>query len=388
MKQLSLNLFSGVAGDMLIAGLLDAGASEVVLGQVLRSLPQEFEWKTSKVTRHGLAARHFHVDCKEGHIHRGLSDVLEIVSGADLQPRARAWAESAFQQIAEAEAQCHDCTVDEVHFHEVGALDALVDVCGACALLDSLDPVSIWATPVAVGSGTVDCAHGTMPVPAPATLRLLEGIPISGQNLAGERATPTGVALLRAWGVQFGSRPPACPMQTGFGAGTCDFEDLPNFLSVTLEEAVGQTEQLVELRTLVDDATGEEIGAALTTLHAEGAIEAFAQAALAKKGRPAFEVVVVAKQENQGKLEELLFRHLGTLGIRTQFSTRSRVPRTIENRGSVLGDLPFKVRQTSNGEKLKPEFDSLRARAKELGLTPREAAELLRAGAELDSLQE
>ncbi|HJM40382.1 MAG TPA: nickel pincer cofactor biosynthesis protein LarC [Planctomycetota bacterium] len=387
MRQISLNLFSGVAGDMLVAGLLDVGASEKVLAQVLTSLPKEFDWSTSLVTRKSLAARSFQVQAEEGHIHRGLSDVLELLASVQWTNRARFWAETAFRSIAEAEAQCHGCSVEEVHFHEVGALDALVDICGACALLDSLDPAAIWATPVAVGSGTVQCAHGAMPVPAPATLKLLEGMPITGQDLRGERATPTGVALLRAWGVQFGSRPPSRPLKTGYGAGTHDFEDVPNFLSISLEEAVGVAEQLVELRTLVDDATGEEVGAALTALHAGGAVEAFAQAALAKKGRPAFEMVVLAQPEDQENMEELLFRHLGTLGIRTQFSSRRRLPRQVEIRDSVLGELPFKVRQAPGGEGSKPEFEALCARAEELGLTPREAADLLCSGEEHESPQ-
>ncbi|HEX9795333.1 MAG TPA: nickel pincer cofactor biosynthesis protein LarC [Planctomycetota bacterium] len=374
MRLVHLDPFSGLAGDMLVGALLDAGAPPAALERVLASLPQEFTAEIGRELRHGISGTRFRVAAQEGHVHRHLADVVAILRAADLTPRALAWAEAAFQALAEAEGRCHDKPAEAVHFHEVGAVDAIVDVAAACALMDSLDPAEIWCGPVAVGSGFVDCAHGRMPVPAPGTLRLLEGMPTCGEDLLGERTTPTGAALLRGWKVRFGTRPPAVVETSGYGVGGRDPADAPNLLRVVIERAEGGAESLLEFRALVDDRSGEVIGAALDSARAAGAIEAFAVPAWAKKGRPAFEIVVLAPSAERGRFEELLFRELGTLGMRVQVVTRVRHPRRIEERDTPLGKLPFKVRSDAGGaESAKPEFEALRVRAAELGLTTHEA---------------
>lgn len=379
MRQVFLDLGSGVAGDMLVAGLVDAGAPREALEAALGGLlPGEHRWEIQRAQRRGFAATRFVVEAGPRRAHRRLDDVLAVLAAAPLTPRARQWGERAFRALAEAEARCHGAAPGAVEFHEVGAVDALVDVCGACALLDALAPEAVWASPVAVGSGTVTGTHGRLPVPAPATLELLRGMPVSGRDLEGERATPTGVALLRAWEVQFGGRPPAVVEGVGYGAGARDFADLPNLLRVVLERAEGAPEQLVELRVLVDDVSGEAAGAALEALHSAGAVEAYAVAALGKKGRPAFEVTVLCAAARRGEFEELCYRLLGTLGMRILPVTRSRRPRGVEERLTPLGRLPHKVRGDPGGESAKPEFEALRRRADELGLTPREALRRLR----------
>ncbi len=378
MQQVHLDLFSGVAGDMLVAGLLDSGAPEEVLKQVLASLPQEFTWACRRESRGKIAGLRFVVEAREGHVHRRLDDVIPILEKAALSLQARAWARKAFEELAGAEARAHGTTPGEVFFHEVGAVDAIVDIAAACALMDALDPAAIWASPVAVGSGFVACAHGRLPVPAPGTQALLLGMPVCGRDLEGERTTPTGAALLRAWKVRFGSRPPAVALRTGHGLGGRDPGDVPNFLRVTLERAEGEAEELVELRTLVDDQSGEVVAAALEALHEAGAVEAFALSAVAKKNRPAFEIVVLCERAAQPAFEEQLFRQLGTLGLRVAFVRRTRRPRRVEVRPTPLGPLPFKLREDPQGTTvLKPEFEALRRRARELGLTPREALERL-----------
>lgn len=380
-----LNLHGGVAGDMLVAALADAGDGRATLERTLASLPLPrgaFAWALRREQRGGFAGLRFDVTCPEEHEHRHLADVLALLAGAELTPRARAWADAAFHALAVAEGEAHGCAAEEVHFHEVGAVDAIVDVAAACALLDALDVGAIHATAVPVGSGTVHAAHGELPVPAPGTLRLLAGMPICGTRLRGERATPTGVALLRAWGTRFDERPAASVEQVGVGLGAREFEDRANLLRAEVERvAVGQ-EWLIEFRALVDDRSGEEIGAALDALRAAGAIEAFALAASAKKHRPAFEIVVLADAERQESLRTLCFRHLGTLGLRVSPLRRSRLPRTLEERDTALGRLPFKVRETPDGAQAKPEFDALRARAAAHGLTPREARARLAPGGE------
>jgi len=365
---------------MLVAGLMDAGAPRDLLEETLAGLPLpagSFRWELRREERHHLAGTRFEVNCAEEHEHRHWSEVRDVLERARLSPRARAWAQASFAGLAEAEGEAHGCAPEEVHFHEVGAVDAIVDVAAACALLDSFAAEGTWSTAVAVGSGTVQAAHGSLPVPAPGTMRLLRGMPICGTQLQGERATPTGVALLRAFGARFGERPAGTVLAAGHGLGAKDFADRANLLRVEVEEiAVGQ-EWLVELRMLVDDQTGEQIGAALEALHAAGAVEAYAVAAVAKKNRPAFEVVVLAPAAEQERLRSLCFRLLGTLGLRLAPIRRSRIPRAVEERATALGDLPFKLRATAEGTQAKPEFDALRARAAQLGLTPREAAERL-----------
>lgn len=378
---LHLNLHGGVAGDMLVAGLLAAGAPREVLERALAGLPQEFQWRVEEETRQGIAGLRFVVEAQEGHVHRHLSDVLQLLQSCQLTGRARGWAEAAFRAIAEAEGRAHGISAEEVHFHEVGAIDALVDVAGACALMDALDPVCIRATAVPVGSGTVHCAHGEMPVPAPGTAYLLEGMPICGRELPGERATPTGVALLRAWGCRFETPPAGTLLRSGHGVGSRDPQDRANLLRVELEEAAVGAEWLVELRALVDDQSGEVLGDALERLHAAGAVEAYAQPALAKKNRPAFEVVVFCAADREGEFTELCFRLLGTLGMRKAALRRERLPRREEVRETVLGPLPFKLRLLPDGEvEAKPEFEALRAAAEARGWTPREALERLRDG--------
>ncbi len=375
MRQVHLNLHGGVAGDMLVAGLADAGAPRAVLDATLRGLPLpsgSFTWELRREQRGGISGARFDVRCAESHAHRHLAEVLKILRGANLTPRARAWAEGSFRALATAEGEAHGCDPEEVQFHEVGAVDAIVDVAAACALLDALDPALLWSTAIPVGSGTVHAAHGELPVPAPGTLRLLAGMPVCGSRLLGERATPTGVALLRAWGTRFGERPAAVVECAGHGLGARDFADRPNLLRAEVERvAVGQ-EWLVEMRALVDDQPGEVIGAALEALHAAGAVDAFATAAVAKKNRPAFEIVVLADCERQEAIRELCFRLLGTLGLRVAPVRRSRVPRVVVERETALGTLPFKVRETETGAAAKPEFDALRVRAAQQGLTPRE----------------
>ena len=380
MRQLHLNLHGGVAGDMLVAALADAGDGRATLERTLASLPLPhgaFAWELRREQRGGFTGLRFDVACPEEHEHRRLADVLAILGAADLSPRARGWARAAFHALAAAEGEAHGCAAEEVHFHEVGAVDAIVDVAAACALLDALDVGAVHATAVPVGSGTVHAAHGELPVPAPGTLRLLAGMPVCGTRLRGERATPTGVALLRAWGTRFDERPAATLEQAGVGLGAREFDDRANLLRAEVERvAVGQ-EWLIEFRALVDDRTGEEIGAALDALRAAGAVEAFALAACAKKNRPAFEVVVLADAERQEELRTLCFRHLGTLGLRVSPLRRSRLPRTTAERDGALGRLPYKVRETPDGPRAKPEFDALRASTAARGLTPREARDRL-----------
>lgn len=372
-----LNLFGGVAGDMLVAGLLDAGAPQDGLQQLLDALPQEeVQASWEKATRQGIAGTHFQVKIDEGHVHRHLSDVLALLEDLPLSPRAFDWAVAAFTVLADAEAKAHGCSAQSVHFHEVGAMDAILDISAACLLMDAMDPQSIHASSIAVGSGVVHCAHGAMPIPAPGTRYLLEGLPTCGFDLEGERATPTGVALLRAWQVDFGTRSAATCGKVGYGLGTRDPEDRANLLRVECETAAVDADWMVELRSLIDDQSGEVIGHAMEQLRQEGAAEAYAMPATTKKGRPAFEVVVQVVGARQAEFEQRMYRLLGTLGLRVSLLQRSRRPREV--REDAQSGYAWKMAVQGADETLtdlKPEFDRLAEVAEAQGKTPREVLE-------------
>ncbi|MGB0952617.1 MAG: LarC family nickel insertion protein [Planctomycetota bacterium] len=372
-----LNLFGGVAGDMLVAGLLDAGAPQEGLQALIKALPQEeVQASWAKAARQGIAGTHFQVQIDEGHVHRHLSDVLTMLEDLPLTPRALQWATAAFTVLADAEGKAHGCSAESVHFHEVGAMDAILDISAACLLMDAMKPESIHASAITVGSGVVHCAHGAMPVPAPGTRYLLEGLPTCGFDLEGERATPTGVALLRAWQVDFGNRSAATCGAVGYGLGTRDPEDRANLLRVECETAAVDAEWMVELRSLIDDQSGEVIGHALEQLRQEGAVEAYAMPATTKKGRPAFEVVVQVAGSRQAEFEQRMFRLLGTLGLRVSLMQRSRRPREVREDGA--GGLAWKMAAEEHDGALvdlKPEFDRLAEVAEGQGKTPREVLE-------------
>ena len=367
-----LNLFGGVAGDMLVAGLLDAGAPTEIVQSILGALPEgEVQASWERQTRQGIAGHYFSVQIKESHHHRHLADVLPILKTLPLTERAHDWAVAAFQALAIAEGKAHDCPPEEVHFHEVGAMDAILDISTACALMDALDPTEIYCSPVPVGHGTVQCAHGAMPIPAPATQYLLEGLTSCGFDLQGERATPTGVALLRAWNVKMKPRSAAISEGVGYGLGTRDPEDRANLLRVELETAALDPEEVVELRSLVDDQSGEIVGHALEDLRKRGAKEAYVLAATSKKGRPAFEVIVQVDAERQQDFEQRMFRLLGTLGIRVTLLHRTRQLREVGGQDGLV----WKRAAQDSGQDmqaLKPEFESLVQRADAQGKTPRE----------------
>ena len=384
MRQLFLDLGSGVAGDMLVAALLDLGRGpdpppetaglEEVLERTLAGLPGgEFEATWRREERHGIAGLRFEVQVREEAApHRHLPELRAVLQGADLTDGARRLALEALEALARAEARVHDRPLEEVHLHEAGGTDALVDLACAAALFDHLAVGSVRATPVATGSGRVQCAHGILPVPAPGTLELLRGMPLSGRALEGERTTPTGAALLRAFGPVFDPGPPAAPQAVGYGLGRRDPADRANLLRAVLEEVQGEDEELVEFRTLVDDLPGEILGAAREALAAApGIVEVWTTAVLGRKGRPAWELALLAEAARAGAAEELLFRHLGTLGLRRQGVWRRRRPRSLRPLDGPLGPLPWKCRE--DGLPLKPEFEALCERAAEAGLTPWEA---------------
>ena len=304
-----LDCFSGVSGDMFLGALVDAGVPLDSITQPLKTLPLSgFEITAEKVTRAGLAATKVTVELEEhDHPHRGLSDVLSIIREGDVSPEVKSTATRVFQRLAEAEAKVHDTTPEEVHFHEVGAVDAICDVVGTAIGLAELDLDALNTSPIALGGGTVQGSHGTLPVPAPATATLLEGMHTYGGPVELELTTPTGAALVSTLAVQQGPWPDMAIRKIGCGAGGREIDGHPNMLRLALGETEcaeeTDTDHVWLLEANLDDMTGEEIGFASERLFQAGALDVFTTPIYMKKGRPAVKLSVLCSPDGVSRIE-------------------------------------------------------------------------------------
>ncbi|MEC8253301.1 MAG: nickel pincer cofactor biosynthesis protein LarC [Planctomycetota bacterium] len=388
MRTAILDAWSGVAGDMWVGAMLDAGASIEPLVEVVASLRLPgVAIRSEPVLRARLRGVKFHVDVggasapgaftmlrpqshqgaklpsASDHVHRGLADIRRIVEGAAMPDAVRARCVSVYRRIAEVEAAAHSATVDDVHFHEVGAEDTIVDVVCACHCVHQLGIERLYANGIEVGSGTVKAAHGVLPVPAPATAALLAGIPVRTGGLRGERTTPTGAALLKEFGDGFDEAVPIKVEAVGYGAGTRDDADVPNLLRVMVGESAASTSatDLCELSCQLDTATGEQIGWLLDALLQRGATDAFATPITMKKGRPGVLVTVLCEAGGAAALTDLLLEESSSLGVRRHQVTRTVLERWQETRATSLGDVRYKVARLPSGEVVaRPEDDEVR----------------------------
>lgn len=390
-----LDAWSGVAGDMWVGALLDAGVPMAPLEAAVRSLGLPgVTIRAEKVMRCGLTGTHFVVDVASAdpnvafaprpqagsgvlvagsasHVHRGFRDITAIVERAELPQAVKVDCMNVYRAIGEVEAAAHGCSIDDVHFHEVGAEDTIVDVVCACLGTHLLGVERIHANAIEVGSGTVRAAHGVLPVPAPATASLLRGIPVRVSGLKGERTTPTGAALLRTLVDAF-DVPVRCASEAiGYGAGTRDDADVPNLLRLTVarEVAPSSPTELLELQCQLDTATGEQIGWLLEELQRAGAVDTFVQSVQMKKGRPGFLVTVLCDEARSQRLTQLLLEESTSLGVRRHGVTRSVLERWQETRETALGAVRFKVARLPSGAvSARPEDDDVRRLCNEHGL--------------------
>lgn len=413
-----LDCFSGVSGDMWVGALLDAGLPLADLREVIASLQLPgVAVRSERVLRAGVAGTRFvvEVDGREpgrslddprpsgpairlspaspmplspkaaaaSHAHRGLADIQAIVRRAKMPAEIESQCLSVFERIAEVEAKAHMTTVDAVHFHEVGAEDTIVDVVCACAGTRMLGIERLYSSAVAVGSGVVRAAHGTLPVPAPATMDLLAGVPIRSGTLHGERATPTGAALLRAMVAEFEPRLSWIPERAGYGAGTRDDAAVPNLLRLTLgeERRTGSASVVEELVCQLDTATGEHVGWLVDEAMQRGALDAFVVPVQMKKGRPGFLLTVVADVASAERLATFLLEESGTLGVRRLRTERAVVERWQETRDTSLGQVTFKCARLPSGQvTARPEDDDVRRLCREQGLGRAEVVRRLAGG--------
>ena len=339
--------FAGAGGDMIVASLLDAGCDFAALGAALAKLGVEgYELQAERANRGGLIGTRFIVQLDgRDHAHRHLGDIVAIIDSAGLAPRAAGRAKSIFTRLADAEAKVHGIEVEKVHFHEVGAIDSIVDVVGACVAMEILGIDSVLCSPIAVGGGTVECDHGTMPVPAPATAQLLVGAKTCGDNLPGEATTPTAAAVLTTLADSFGAMPAMSISAVGCGAGTRDGGPVPNLLRVFLGELddSGAADTVIELSANIDDCTGEVLGATIAKLLSAGALDAWASPIVMKKSRPAWMLSALCAPGDADGAERIIFAETTTFGIRRSARRRTKLIRRHETVETAYGPIRIKI---------------------------------------------
>ncbi|MEV7817248.1 nickel pincer cofactor biosynthesis protein LarC [Streptomyces flaveolus] len=367
-----VNPFTGLAGDMLLAALIDAGAPlDRIRSAVAATGLTGWNLTAERITDHGLAATRVQVEVTDPHTERRAAEVLEMAARAAPRPVA-ALATAAVTAIAEAEGRLHDADPADVHLHELGGHDTLVDIVGSAAALHALGVTDVVSAPLPLGRGRVDAAHGVLPCPAPATLALLAGAAVTGSDLPGETVTPTGAALLHAAGARYGPPPPMTLDATGYGSGTRRLPDRPNVVSVSLGSPLPSApdEDVVVLETNLDDVTGELLGYVITKALDAGALDAWTTPAMMKKGRPAQVLHVLTSPHQERRLRDLLLSETGALGIRRVGATRTTLPRAFET-VDVDGH-PIRVKHGPYAAK--PEHDDVVAAAAALGLSLRAVA--------------
>jgi len=373
---------SGISGDMTLGALVDAGVDGSVIAAAIASLglPGGVEFVTTK--RCGMRATYAKVDAPHEHVHRHLHHIDKIIDGSSLTQRQKDLAKKIFRKLGEAEADSHGVSIEKVHFHEVGAIDSIIDIVGAAVGLDLLGVDDIIASPVPTGTGYIQVAHGRMSVPAPATAFLLKGVPLAPSLVEMELTTPTGAAILAATASRFGPLPAMTISRIGTGAGTKDLKSQPNVLRIIVGDLVEAraSDQVVILETNLDDATGELIGHVTERLFAAGALDVFSIPIYMKKNRPAVLLSVICDPIRTHEMESILFEETETLGVRRSLWERSVLPRKAGVVHTEFGDIPGKAfwRSESDTKRFSPEHDACAAAAKSHGVSLKTVQEAAR----------
>lgn len=380
MRLAYFDCFSGVSGDMCLGALVSAGFDEAALASLPARLGlEQVDIGFSTVRRGPFAARRVEVTVPERQPHRHLRHIREVLDRGAIDPAVRDGAHRVFQRLAEAEAHVHGSTVENVHFHEVGAADALVDIVGTLEGLAALGIEAVHASTLRLGNGRVDSAHGAIPVPAPATTHILVGAPVEIGPVAAELTTPTGAALIATLVRRWGAPPPFRILGTGVGAGGRDLREQANVLRVI----VGETEatplaarRVAVLETAIDDDNPQHLAALVPGLLAHGALDAMLAPVQMKKGRPGLWLVVIAPVEQAEALSRVILTETTTLGVRVREEQRFELPRRAEEVETPFGPIAIKVATLPDGsERASPEFESARVAAERAGRPVREVAQ-------------
>ncbi|HSL53750.1 MAG TPA: nickel pincer cofactor biosynthesis protein LarC [Pyrinomonadaceae bacterium] len=347
MKTLYFDCFAGASGDMILGATVAAGVDPNYLREQLSLLPVTgFSVEFETANRSGLSATYARVETAHEHSHRSLADIKQIIHGSDLSSAVKQRAVQIFTRLAEAEARVHNEPVDKVHFHEVGALDAIVDVVGAAICFDALKIERFVSSPLHVGSGMVKMAHGQFPVPPPAVTELLKGVPFYATEIKGELLTPTGAAIITTVCSDYGPIPQMKTAATGYGAGTREYPDFPNVLRVMLGETEAQTatdERCWMLETNIDDASPQIIGHVMDRVFVLGALDCFFTPVQMKKNRPGVLLSVLCTSDVKEAVMKLLFTETTTLGVRSYEVARRALQRSIVRVETQYGPIDVKV---------------------------------------------
>lgn len=372
MKLLYLDCFAGISGDMLLGALIDLGLSEEHLRNELAKLPLDgYRLQTRRVRKQNLAATKFECVAEHQHrSHRGYSEIAAMIRNSSLADAVKQRATSVFRALAEAEAKVHGIPLEEVHFHEIGAVDSIVDIVGACVALQALGVRRVVALPPPLGGGFVETAHGRFPVPAPATMELLKGLPTGTSPETGELVTPTGAALLAEFCSEFGPMPAMRVEKIGYGAGARELERTPNVLRVVLGVVSSEEADTVTiLEANIDDMNPQCFGDVMERLLAGGALEVYLTPVQMKKNRPGTLLTVLCAPSDADRLAELVLVHTTSFGVRLHEARRQKLAREICRVATPYGEIEVKIGRR-NGRILtrSPEYESCRRAAAEAGV--------------------
>jgi uncharacterized protein (TIGR00299 family) protein len=372
-KVCHLDCFSGIAGDMVLGALVDAGLELAALREEIGRLGiGGLSVRAESVKRGGLAATKVHIEAEHDHSHRALSTIERIIGGSTLDDKVKEDSLRVFRRLGEVEAAAHAIPLERVHFHEIGAWDSIADIVGACAGLRAFGIERVSCSPINLGSGTVRGAHGTMPVPAPATARLVEGVPTYSEGPRVELTTPTGAALAVCLSDEFGPPPPMRIAASGYGAGTADFPGRANLLRVLIgvaEQADSPPERIWVLEASIDDMTPEMAGFAMERLLEAGALDVTLAPVYMKKNRPGFTLAVLAAPDDRARLGDMMLAETSTIGIRESAARRRTLPRSWQEVRTKYGTVRVKVSShPGDGATIAPEYEDCRRLARDHGV--------------------
>ncbi len=385
MKLAYFDCFAGVSGNMILGALIDAGVALSDLKTELARLKLDgFDLTAKKVVKNGITGTHVEVNTEESHVHRHLKDIEEIIDQSDLAADLKDKSKRVFQTLAEAEAKVHNSSPDEIHFHEVGALDAIVDIVGSVIGLSLLGTDMVVTSPIHIGTGFVECQHGKIPVPAPATIEILKGAPLFSTGIENELTTPTGAAILKTLAKGFGPMPAMTVDCTGYGAGSRDLE-IPNLLRLVVGTAIDSvylTDQVILIETNIDDMNPEILGYVTERVMEQGALDVWLTPINMKKNRIGAKLSVLASAADADSLVDIVFAETTTLGVRMQRLERRKLVREVRIVHTRYGDIKTKVSLTNGKVRhATPEYEDCKAAARREGVPLMEVYEEVRRAA-------
>ena len=394
MKTLYIECKMGVAGDMLTASLLEHVNKEEFVKKINSLNVPGVSFEVERIKKNSIEGNKVHVvinGTEEGleskehnhhshHTHTSLEDVSVLINAMDLSDKVKHDAINVYNLIANAESRVHGTSVKDIHFHEVGTIDAVIDVVSVCLLMEMISPAKVISSPINVGSGMVRCAHGILPVPAPATAVLLEEVPMyNDDDINTELCTPTGAALVKFFADEFGDIPVMKLQSTGYGFGTKEF-DKPNCVRTFLgeENTSDCSDRVVELKCNIDDMSGEDMGFCIDKLLEEGAIDVFTTPIYMKKNRPGVLLTVICREDSKKKLVEQIFQYTTTIGIREAICDRYILDREEEIRKTEYGDVRIKKVKGYGVSREKIEYEDIKRLANDNSKSPKEIRDKLK----------